>query len=66
MKDAFEKIAQAMTALGWEEEREELERMRATMEEGSFFVAFLGQYSAGKSCLINHLLGTGAAAPRRA
>ena len=57
MKDAFEKIAQAMTALGWEEEREELERMRATVEEGSFFVAFLGQYSAGKSCLINHLLG---------
>lgn len=56
MKEAFDQIMRPLTFLDWKKEKEELERMRRTVEEGRFFVGFLGQYSAGKSCLINHLL----------
>ena len=56
MKEAFDQIMRSLTFLDWKKEKEELERMRRTVEEGRFFVGFLGQYSAGKSCLINHLL----------
>lgn len=36
---------------------EELRSIKERVDSGNFFVAFIGQYSAGKSSLINNLLG---------
>lgn len=36
---------------------EDLQSIKERVEAGNFYVAFIGQYSAGKSSLINNLLG---------
>lgn len=36
---------------------EDLQSIKERFDSGNFFVAFIGQYSAGKSSLINNLLG---------
>lgn len=58
MKKAdFEQLQQAAEQLNWQEELYELQELEQTAEAKTFFVAFVGCYSAGKSCLINNLLG---------
>lgn len=58
MKKAdFEQLQQAAEQLNWQEELYELQELEQTAEGKTFFVAFVGCYSAGKSCLINNLLG---------
>ena len=56
MKPAFEPLTRAVNLLGWAEQKRILEQMARTLEDGTYFVAFVGQYSAGKSYLINNLL----------
>lgn len=53
----FDPLLQAVEQLNWQEEAGEIREMQRTTEENNFFVAFVGCYSAGKSCLINNLLG---------
>lgn len=36
---------------------EELNSIKESVDSGNYFVALIGQYSAGKSSLINNLLG---------
>ena len=36
---------------------ENLQAIKEHVDNGTFFVAFIGQYSAGKSSLINNILG---------
>ena len=53
----FDPLLQEVEQLNWQEEAGEIREMQRTTEENNFFVAFVGCYSAGKSCLINNLLG---------
>lgn len=53
----FSLLDDGMEELDWVQEAEELRTCRERYETGTYFVAFIGQYSAGKSCLINNLLG---------
>lgn len=52
----FTLLDNGMNELGWETEREDLRVCRERYKAGMYFVAFIGQYSAGKSYLINNLL----------
>lgn len=52
----FDTIQAAMAELNWDQEQVSLAQMRQVYEQQLYFVAFIGQYSAGKSCLINNLL----------
>ena len=56
MRPAFERLTRAVDVLGWSEQKRMLEQTARTLEDGTYFVAFVGQYSAGKSYLINNLL----------
>lgn len=53
----FSLLDDGLGALGWAQERAALAACRERYEAGQYFVAFIGQYSAGKSYLINNLLG---------
>lgn len=52
----FAVLDEGMAELDWTREAEELCRCKERYEAGQYFVAFIGQYSAGKSYLINNLL----------
>lgn len=52
----FDTLQAAMAGLNWDQEQTSLAQMRQVYEQQLYFVAFIGQYSAGKSCLINNLL----------
>jgi len=52
----FSLLEDGMTALSWQQECAELHAARERCAAGSYFIAFIGQYSAGKSYLINNLL----------
>lgn len=52
----FSILDEGMAELDWTREAEELCRCKERYEAGQYFVAFIGQYSAGKSYLINNLL----------
>lgn len=56
MKSEFELLTKAVDVLGWTEQKRVLEQTARTLDDGTYFVAFVGQYSAGKSYLINNLL----------
>lgn len=53
----FTLLDEGMNELAWEAEREDLRVCMERYKAGMYFVAFIGQYSAGKSYLINNLLG---------
>lgn len=57
MNEEFGLLQQAAEQLNWAEEKRQLEELEQQEQERNFFVAFVGRYSAGKSCLINNLLG---------
>ena len=52
----FSLLEDGMTALSWQQECAELHAARERCAAGIYFIAFIGQYSAGKSYLINNLL----------
>ncbi|MBR0262183.1 MAG: dynamin family protein [Selenomonadaceae bacterium] len=53
----FSALYAALTELNDAAALEELQSIKEQADSGNFFVAFIGQYSAGKSSLINNLLG---------
>lgn len=53
----FEALIRAAEQLKWAEEKQRLEELQQLEKEKNFFVAFVGCFSAGKSHLINNLLG---------
>ena len=53
----FSALSAALTELNDTNALEHLQEIKNHIESGNFFVAFIGQYSAGKSSLINNLLG---------
>lgn len=57
MKKQFEILREAYQFLNWEEKATSLENLRRSYEARQYFVVFTGQFSAGKSRLINNLLG---------
>ena len=57
LEQTFQTLIRATEELSWTTEREALERMRDVYQEKLYFVAFIGRFSAGKSCLLNNLLG---------
>ena len=52
----FEPLLEAAELLKDTQTRDALLQMRSVYQEKQYFVAFIGQYSAGKSCLLNSLL----------
>ena len=56
MERNFELLCRTADFLGWAEQKHILEQTQQTLDDGAYFVAFVGQYSAGKSRLINNLL----------
>lgn len=57
MKKQFEILREACQLLNWEEQASSLDALCRSYEAKQYFVVFTGQFSAGKSCLINNLLG---------
>ena len=57
MEAERETLTAAMRELGWESQIRSLERLRANAERDRHVIGFVGQFSAGKSALINCLLG---------
>lgn len=53
----FSALCAALTELNDTNTLEDLRAIKEHVEAGTYFVAFIGQYSAGKSSLINNLLG---------
>ena len=53
----FSAMTAALTELNDTNALEHLQAIKDHVDSGNFFVAFIGQYSAGKSTLINNLLG---------
>lgn len=53
----FNTLIEAAQYLDCAGDREVLENMKAVYESGEYFVAFVGQFSAGKSYLINNIIG---------
>lgn len=53
----FDILAQAEEFLGEKKYASKLEKMRDAYEKQLYFIAFIGQFSSGKSCLINNVLG---------
>lgn len=53
----FSLLDEGMEELNMAQEAEELRVCRERYEAGTYFVAFIGQFSAGKSCLLNNILG---------
>jgi len=52
-QDALE---QALAYVGMNTQLETLRAKRINCDNGNYFIAFIGQFSAGKSCLINNLI----------
>ncbi|SDC30197.1 Dynamin family protein [Succiniclasticum ruminis] len=52
----FDVLIKSAELLGYNGEKEVLECMQEVYQSGEYFVAFIGQFSSGKSCLINSLL----------
>ena len=50
-------LLDALNYLQWDEQKETLIIRRENAAEGNYFIAFVGQFSAGKSYLINNILG---------
>lgn len=53
----FRPLLDATELLGNAKTRDALLQMQSVYQQKLFFVAFIGQYSSGKSCLLNSLLG---------
>lgn len=53
----FNTLIEAAQYLDCAGDRDVLENMKAVYESGEYFVAFVGQFSAGKSYLINNIIG---------
>ena len=53
----FEALKNAFELLDDPASVEEVQRLSQRLDEGLYFVAFVGQFSAGKSTLLNNLLG---------
>ena len=51
----FDILIDAAEYLGYEYDLDVLRTMKEVYEKGEFYVAFIGQFSSGKSCLINNL-----------
>lgn len=56
-ENRFDRLSAAFGVLNDPSALEEVGRLRHQNEEGLYFVAFVGQFSAGKSTLLNNLLG---------
>lgn len=52
----FSLLRNGLDELGWEQELEDLQAMEERYHDGFYFVALIGEYSAGKSRLLNNLL----------
>ena len=52
----FDALIKSAKILGHDSEKAVLECMQEVYQSGEYFVAFIGQFSSGKSCLINSLL----------
>ena len=52
----FEPLLDATDFLGNKNAHDALMKLQSVYQQKLFFVAFIGQYSAGKSCLLNSLL----------
>lgn len=50
-------LSDALTELNDRDALDELQTIKEHVDTGTFFVAFIGQYSAGKSSLLNNLIG---------
>ena len=57
MDQNYNVLSDVLTFLEMNDELNTLKLRRESAQKGEFFVAFLGQFSAGKSYLINNLLG---------
>lgn len=57
MEQKFKALTAAMDELEWNDRRQQLQTVQQNFASTQYFIAFIGQYSAGKSCLINNLLG---------
>lgn len=57
MEQKFLALTHAVEELGWEDRKHRLEVLQKNYQDANYFIAFIGQFSAGKSCLINNLLG---------
>lgn len=57
LNQTFQILHQAVEELDWALEKETLKQMEAVYQDKLYFVAFIGRFSAGKSCLLNNLLG---------
>lgn len=53
----FSALSAALQELNDVNALEDIQSIKERVDSGNFFVAFIGQYSAGKSSLINNLLG---------
>lgn len=53
----FKVLSEALAELNWQDRQLALDVIQRNYEKRQYFVAFIGQYSAGKSRLINNLLG---------
>ena len=56
-EEIFVLLQESLSLLNDEEQFKELQQIRQRYESGLYFVAFVGQFSAGKSSLLNNLLG---------
>ena len=52
----FDVLIRSAEILGYDGEKEVLKCMQEVYQSGEYFIAFIGQFSSGKSCLINSLL----------
>ena len=57
MEKQFQALSAAIDILDWQERRNSLRIIQENYENSQYFVAFIGQFSAGKSFLINNILG---------
>ena len=56
-KEVFSALVDAATELGQPELQAKCQALEKHYQERTYCIAFIGQFSAGKSCLINNLLG---------
>lgn len=57
MEKQFQALSAAIDILDWQKRRNSLRIIQENYENSQYFVAFIGQFSAGKSFLINNILG---------
>lgn len=57
VKGLFECLLESATELNLDQDSISLSQMKDIYEENIYFVAFIGQFSSGKSSLINNLVG---------